>query len=426
MKRELVNEIRAKLELKGLLPLRAQAAKAEELLRCRLDTLLPQLMDECDADCWLITAYENNEDPVMRTLLTPDMRSARRLSAIFFCRNESGGIDRLSWGIPSAHMKRYYTPVKQGDETLAEGAARVIRQYKPRAVLLNVNGEMGGFCDGLSSSLHQQLLSMPQDCASLLRPAHPLTTRWLETMTAPELEIMELLVEITEDIICENFSRRVITPGVTTTEDVEWSMREHMWQSGLDFWFGPDVDLQRRGVAAHGFDGVIEPGDLLHCDVGIYLKYIPVLTDKQWMAYVLREGESEAPAGVKALFKRCNRFQDIACEGYNAGRTGNEVFWDAINGARREGIDASFYCHGLGVHGHGAGPIIGRWDHQDSIYPRGELKLGMHTSYALELNIKGSLPEWDGQTVRIALEEDIHVAPTPRYVRGREEEILEI
>lgn len=423
---DLVTRIRAKLEQNGLLPLRAQAKKAEELIEYRLTTLLPALMDECSADCWLITAYENNEDPVMRTLLTPDMRTARRLSAILFCRNASGGIDRLSWGIPSAHMKRFYTPVKQGDETLAAGVERVIRQYRPKEVLINVNGEMGGFCDGLSASLLEQLNTMPEDCRSLLKPAHPLTTRWLETMTEPELAIMELLVEITEDIIKENFSRKVINPGVTTTEDVEWSMREHMWQSGLDFWFGPDVDLQRRGVQSLGFEDVILPGDLLHCDVGVYLKYIPVLTDKQWMAYVLREGETEAPAGVKALFRRCNRFQDIACEHYLAGHTGNQVFWDAINGARRENIDASFYCHGLGVHGHGAGPIIGRWDHQDSIYPRGELPLGMHTSYALELNIKGQLPEWDDQTVRIALEEDIHVAPAPRYVRGREEEILEI
>ena len=415
MVKDTVKLIRDKLTARGLLPLRAQAERSEALLRDRLERLLPQLMDECGADMWLVAAYENNEDPIMRSMLTYDMRTARRLSALIFCRNKDGGIDRLSWGIPFANMKNFYTPVKQGDETLAEGVARIIRQYEPKDVRIDIDGQNGGFCDGLSHSLYCDLMTMPEDCRARLVPAGRLSTRWLETMTEGELEVMETLVEVTEDIIKASYSREVIKPGVTTTTDVEWFMRDVMEQSSLDFWFGPDVDLQRKGVEG-SFEGVIEEGDLIHCDIGVYLKYIPVLTDKQWMGYILKQGETAAPEGIKALFKTCNRFQDISCEGYLSGRTGNQVFWDAINKARAENIDASLYCHGLGTFGHGEGPIIGRYDHQDSIYPRGELPVGPHTSYALELNIKGSLPEWDGQTVRIALEEDIHVAEGPKYV----------
>ena len=79
---DVISVIRNKLESAGLLPLRTQAELSEKLLRDRLDNLLPRLMDECDVDMWLITAYENNEDPVMKTMLTWDMRTARRLSAI--------------------------------------------------------------------------------------------------------------------------------------------------------------------------------------------------------------------------------------------------------------------------------------------------------------------------------------------------------
>ena len=343
---DVISVIRNKLEKAGLLPLRTQAELSEKLLRDRLDNLLPRLMDECDVDMWLITAYENNEDPVMKTMLTWDMRTARRLSAILLCRNpETGAIDRLTWGIPFAKMEEFYTPIKVGNETLAEGVSRMIEKYRPRAVEINTKGEYGGFCDGLSASLYADLQKMPPEHAALLRPSERLSTRWLETMTDGELKVMEVLVEVTEDIIKAAYSRDVITPGVTTTEDVEWFMRHVMAECQLDFWFGPDIDLQRKGVDDYGFGGVIEAGDLVHCDIGVYLKYLPVLTDKQWMAYVLREGETEAPAGVHALFAQGNRFQDISCEGYLAGRTGNAVFHDGVDKAKAEGLTPSLYCH---------------------------------------------------------------------------------
>ena len=175
----------------------------------------------------------------------------------------------------------------------------------------------------------------------------------------------------------------------------------------MDFWFGPDVNLQRKGTESYSFEGIVEEGDLIHCDIGVYLKYIPVLTDKQWMGYILKQGESCAPEGIKRLFKTANRFQDISCEGYLAGKTGNSVFRDGVSKAKAEGICPSLDC-------------------QDNIYPRGELPLGMNTSYALELNITGELPEWGGQSVRMALEEDIHVKSSPEYVFGRQESIMEI
>ncbi|MBQ5813791.1 MAG: M24 family metallopeptidase [Clostridia bacterium] len=424
---DVIKTIRQKLYNAGLLPLRKQAELSEVLLRDRLDNLLPALMDECGVDMWFIAAYENNEDPVMKTMLTYDMRTARRLSAIMIVKNhETGKIERLTWGIPFPKMKEYYTPVKVGDESLVEGLARMIEKYQPRNIEVNIRGEYGGYCDGLSASLYESLKTLPNDWFSLVRPAERITTRWLETMTEGERKVMEVLVEVTEDIIKASYSRDVITPGVTTTADVEWFMRDVISQCELDFWFGPDIDLQRKGVEGYSFEGVIEEGDLIHCDIGVYLKYLPVLTDKQWMGYILRSGEAEAPAGVHALFAQGNRFQDISCEEYLAGRTGNDVFHKAVDRAWAEGLTPSLYCHGLGTFGHSAGPIIGRWDHQDSIYPRGEFPVGENTAYALELNIRGDLPEWDGQNVRISLEEDIFVAKAPTYVRGREEKIIEI
>lgn len=237
---------------------------------------------------------------------------------------------------------------------------------------------------------------------------------------------METLVEVTEDVIKAAYSRQVITPGETTTADVEWFMRDVLSQCELGFWFGPDVDLQRQGLEGLGHEGVILPGDLLHCDIGVLLKYLPVLTDKQWMAYVALPGETQPPQDLQALFAQGNQFQDITMEAYQAGETGNQVFHRAVAAGKAAGLLPQLYCHGLGTFGHGAGPIIGRYDHQDSIYPRGQLPLGQNTSYALELNVKGNIAQWGGQLVRISLEEDIHLGKQAAYVRGRQQSLIVI
>jgi hypothetical protein len=65
------------------------------------------------------------------------------------------------------------------------------------------------------------------------------------------------------------------------------------------------------------------PGDVLHCDVGITVARLN--TDTQHLAYVLRPGESDAPAGLKQALSNANAMQDIAMEEIRQGRTGNEI-----------------------------------------------------------------------------------------------------
>lgn len=175
---------------------------------------------------------------------------------------------------------------------------------------------------------------------------------------------------------------------------------------GLEAWFSPDVDLQRRGGGGQRMsDAVIEKGDLLHTDMG--LTYLNLNTDTQRLAYVLQDGEEEIPAGILAGFARGNRFQDIVRENYITGRTGNEIFFAAMEQAKAEGLRPMLYTHPIGFYGHAAGPIIGLYDNQGFVPGRGEVRLYPNTCYALELNVTESVPEWDGQDVCFMMEETI-------------------
>ena len=119
------------------------------------------------------------------------------------------------------------------------------------------------------------------------------------------------MMEVVHWIIERAFSNEVIKPGKTTNQDVVWWMRQQVNDLGLGTWFQPTVRVQRKGSGipsnlAEDAPIVIERGDVLHCDFGITAMG---LADTQHMAYVLREGETDAPEGVRKALANTNRMQ---------------------------------------------------------------------------------------------------------------------
>jgi Xaa-Pro aminopeptidase len=208
------------------------------------------------------------------------------------------------------------------------------------------------------------------------------------------------------DIIAEGFSNRVITPGVTRTSDVVWWMRQRVNDLGLGTWFQPSVEVQRKGMTEEqlGDDPVIQRGDVLHCDFGITA--LRLNTDTQHMGYVLRAGESTVPPGLQAALRASNTLQDIVTTEIRPGRTGNEVLAASLARMRAAGIDGTVYSHPIGMHGHGAGSIIGLWDYQEGVPGWGDPPIIADMWYSIELQATSPVPEWDGQRVRSAQEED--------------------
>jgi Xaa-Pro aminopeptidase len=207
-------------------------------------------------------------------------------------------------------------------------------------------------------------------------------------------------------IIDTAFSKFVITPGVTRTEDVVWWMRQRVNDLGLGTWFQPSVEVQRRGVAETelGENPVIQKGDVLHCDFGITAMRLN--TDTQHMGYVLRDGETDVPPGIKLALANSNKLQDIVMAEIKPGRTGNEILAASRARMKSAGIDGTVYTHPIGMHGHGAGPIIGLWDYQDGVPGRGDHKVIANMWFSIELQATTRVAEWNNQSVRSAQEED--------------------
>jgi hypothetical protein len=127
---------------------------------------------------------------------------------------------------------------------------------------------------------------------------------------------------------------------------------------------------------------------------------------------------------LKRALAVSNRLQDIVVAELRPGRTGNEVLRASLERMRADGIDGTVYSHPVGMHGHGAGPLIGLWDRQEGVPGRGDAKVLPNTWHSIELQATTPVPEWDGQPVRSAQEEDVIIdaAGRVRWAHRRQTE----
>ncbi|MBQ4235146.1 MAG: aminopeptidase P family protein [Firmicutes bacterium] len=370
----------------------------------RLETVLPEAMKASGIDMWLVLAGEQNEDPVFFSMVPTIKDHASRMTCLAFCLEADGTVSRYSINKPNAALARFYRQLEFDNDRQWEQIAEFVREKDPKRIGIN-DSSVSSLTAGLAAGLRDELIKHLGDLAARLVPADDLCVRWIETRIEEEMVMYPALYELTTSVMARAFSREVIVPGITTTEDVEWWAVEEFDQLGVPLSFRTDVNLQRQGEDGKFVTGVIRPGDILHYDAGI--QYLGLATDHQRQAYVLKPGETKAPEGLIAGCRTGRRFAELAASEMQFGRTGNQVFHAAIASAKNEGIDARLYSHPIGLFVHSAGPTIGLYDKQQSVPGRGENILRPNTAYALEFNVGGAVPEWGGQYLRFYLEETV-------------------
>jgi len=414
-------------DIDNILPEKDRAQVYNEILRWRLDNIIPQLLRREGIDLWLIINREYNEDPVYMSMVPEPTMSARRTSILMF--HDAGpdkGVQRLSgsyYGMREWYEGTWKDKKKKQFESLAE----VIRDLNPKKIGINVSPTFR-FGDGLTASLKQTLEEhLGPEMSGRLVSAERLCLGWLETRSPREISLYRHICGIAHDIISEFFSNSVITPDITTTEDVVWWIRQRITDVGLDTWFHPSISIQRSKKDAALYQDnprIIRRGDLLHCDVGI--TYLGLCTDMQLHAYVCRTGEESAPEGLKLALDRANRVAEIFMGEFRVGRSGNEVTDSTMEKATAAGLRPLIYTHPLGVHGHAAGVSMDarpverapegiRLEMDYTLYP--------DTAYSIEFSSTTSVPEWDGKDVRIGYEEDaVFTEEGCRFIDGHQTE----
>ena len=404
-----------------------------------MDSVLPALMRAYGVDMWVVPMREYNEDPVFASIVSPTTFAARRRTIyVFYDRGPTKGVERIALGggsqggvyeavrstkaVAASPGVGQHTAELWGDDQW-QVLKKVIEARNPRVIGID-KSRIFAFADGLSSGeLEGMTAALGPKWTKRFRPAEGLAIDLIATRLPDEEAFYIRLTQLAWDTIEEMFSDRTIVPGTTRTSDLVWLWRQRLNDLGLGTWFQPSIEVQRRGVTEErlGDDPIILRGDVLHCDVGITAMRLN--TDTQHDAYVLLPGETDAPAGIKKALANANRLQDILFDEMKPGRTGNEILKSALAKMRAEGIDGSIYTHPIGMNGHGAGPLIGLWDYQDGVPGRGDHKVIPSMWFSSELQATTPVPEWEGQKVRMAVEEDFFLDADgkPRWALKRQD-----
>lgn len=401
-------------------------------LEWKIDNVLPEIMRREGLDMWVIICFENDTDPVYRTLNTWPGDNARRLSILVF-HDSDEGFKKLSatWHGPYASGYMYesiFTDRSNGAQGQFEALADYIHEADPQNIGINYdNSVIDDFThvNGLSHFHYEKLYeALDRKYRDRLVSAKDVAIGWYETRTPWEVDFYKTMARITHELIKEFFSTKTIIPGVTNRNDLRWWIVERIEGMKLKTWFFPSIDIIRspQNIEKYGEDDIIRRGDLLHCDVGI--DYMGLTTDMQHLAYVCELDEEEAPAGLREVYKKGLRFQQITMEEMVEGRTGNEILVKSLERGRAEGLKPIQYSHPINYYGHGSGMTIGRTDEQEFLPGGSEHPLYNSTTYALEFSVAGTVPEWDNKEVRMGFEDDmIFINGKARLIDGYPQEM---
>lgn len=401
------------LVLSAVDPLSAQEARARWERMCQIraekfDLVLPTAMHDNDLDMWIVVMREGNLDPLWDAL----GRGYVGDWAYYVFTDRGDRVERAALGVGGYRLEQCGVY----DHLGAVGElADYVAERDPERIGVNMSEFIGG-ADGLSHTSYNHLRTVLGSYGDRLVSAQRLVSDFRGTRTAIEIATFAQAGEMSREIAERAFSNEVITPGVTTLEDVAWWMSDQQLERGLESSFdmpsvyvtGPD------GIVATSTDRIIQRGDLLMLDWGV--GYLDFYTDMKRIAYVLREGETEAPAGFRHAFERAVEVRDIMKATIKPAPTAGQALqrtWEALTeaGFNRIGFnqptddpeltDVVLGPHSVGNWGHGMGPSLAFFNPTRMTY-----ELRPTTLLSIELFAFTAAPEWDNAKVRIPLEDD--------------------
>ncbi len=394
--------------LPEVLPMRERAARIESNLKERLQVVLPKAMRTAQLDMWILVCQEDNLDPVFSTMIPMDTWCPILQILVFHDRGADGveGINISGTDTHGLYLWPYRGQKPDEQWRLLHG---LVEERSPRRIGINI-GSVQWAAGGLTWNLYNQLLqALPAGFEDRLVSAEEAATVWLAKLTEADIQTMEHVVGVAKRIIAACYSREAIEPGVTTTDDLEWRYWQICADNGLEVSFKPYFGIRRspEDAAEHDpLDKVIRPGDLIHCDVGI--RYMRLNSDHQQWAYVRRDGEVDAPQGLRQVLAEANRLQDIFMDEFRHGMTGNELLRAILTRARAQNVpNPRVYSHSLGYMLHEPGPLIGLPWEQECCPGRGDVRLDYSNAFTMELSVTAPVPEWHDAPLRLSIEEDV-------------------
>ena len=375
--------------------------------------LLLDMMRRHGVVMWIVVNEEFHDDPLTEFVAPPRPYAGNRDIFVFVDAGAAGLKRHAVTGFWEEALTRYFE-TDRDPKPWDKAMKALYETYRPKTIALSIDSKRGVTRSLTRSSYDLLAEAMGPEAKARFVPAAELIEEYSDTRLPEEAPIYRTMVKLTESLARRALSSEVIHPGTTRVGDVRRWLFDRAWDLGVSLWFQPDLRVQRKGKAAdmsRGFlaisdEGVvIERGDVVHLDFGF--TFMGLNTDFQRMAYVLRDGEDAAPAGLEAALANTNALQDVMMKDEaRPGRLSADVYEGTMAKMKARGINAQIYSHPLGFQGHALGPSIDMRAAARKDTPR-PLRPGSYLS--IELNSRSAVPEWGGQEVFMMEEDPAHL-----------------
>ena len=256
-----------------------------------------------------------------------------------------------------------FTEIIGYDDAVSGLLREMITRLDPTGIAVNTSRN-NVHADGLTHAMHGFLMDYLAGTPYTERivSAEPIINAMRGRKTKTELARIQRAVEITDEIYKKTFD--FIKVGMTEIEVANY-MHALVKEYGVGYAWSPEnnpaVNAGPNKVVGHSGPSEIkiERGHIIHFDFGV--KYEGYCSDIQRVAYVLREGETEAPLEVQRGFITIRTAIEKSREAMKAGVTGNSVDTIAREIVTDSGYPEYKYAlgHQLGRVAHDGGALLG-------------------------------------------------------------------
>lgn len=325
-----------------------------------------EILKEKNIDMWITFARETKvtKDPMIDMIVG---EHSTWQSA--FIINRDGETAAIVGSIEEENIVKtgLYQKVIGYVKSVKEPLVEYLNDKKPSSIAINYS-KNSVLSDGLTYGMYLLLNDYLEgtEFKDRLVSAEEIISALRGRKSDSELAIMKEAIDETLKIF--DAVTKFIKPGLTEKDVAEYVkklMREKGFQPAWDEETCPAVFTGPNPAGAHSgpTDRKIEKGHLVNMDFGI--KYKGYCSDLQRTWYVLRDGETKAPAGVQKGFEVIRDAIQKVADAIKPGVTGVEMDDIARNYITQQGYPE--YPHGLGhqvgreVHDGGAG-LFPRWE----------------------------------------------------------------
>jgi len=351
------------------------------------------ILKEKEIDMWLTFVRETSgvRDPILDFLIGPNDLTWQ--SALIFTRNGDklaviGNLEKDALGRLGVFNEIL------GYDTAISGLLRdTITRLNPDRIAVNTshnNVHADGLTHAMYEFLREYLAGTPY--ADRLVSAEAVISAMRGRKTPTEQERVRKAVQITDEIFNKTFAQ--IKVGMTEIEVGEIMQnfaKERKVELAWPTENCPAVNSGPNSPVGHSGPTAIklERGHILHFDFGV--KYEDYCSDIQRVCYILREGETQAPAEVQRGFDIIRSAVEKSREAMKAGVKGNSI--DVIS--RKIVTDAGYpdypYAlgHQLGRVAHDGGALLGPLWEKYGDSPKQKLEVGQVFTIEPGLAVEG-------------------------------------